>query len=228
MDVSVTANPQTVPNGNQTEITAHVTDDSSAIAGATVQFTSNNNGSFSQTQESQPGYYKTTFTAGSFQHTTTCTITATVTKTGYENVTETVQITVVPPTTQTPTETTQTNSTNNAVASPQLRFRVLDGAGGFVSGATVVSVSQPTGVNALSGVSDSSGYVIFKDMKNGSYTFQVTKDGFAMLEQSIDFKGVGMAMTLALGTGGKRRQYIAIHHHSGCSCNRTCDCRYRS
>jgi hypothetical protein len=40
-------------------------------------------------------------------------------------------------------------------------------------------------------------------MKNGSYTFQVTKDGFAMLEQSIDFKGVGMAMTLALGTGGQ-------------------------
>ena len=203
LDVSVTANPQTVPNGNQTEITAHVTDDSSAIAGATVQFTSNNNGSFSQTQESQAGYYTTTFTAGSFQHTTTCTITATVTKTGYENVTGTVQITVVPPTAQTPTETTQTNSTNNAVASPQLRFRVLDGAGGFVSGATVVSVSQPTGVNALSGVSDSSGYVIFKDMKNGSYTFQVTKDGFAMLEQSIDFKGVGMAMTLALGTGGQ-------------------------
>jgi hypothetical protein len=89
------------------------------------------------------------------------------------------------------------------VASPQLRFRILDGAGGFVSGATVVSVSQPTGVNALSGVSDSSGYVIFQDMKNGSYTFQVTKDGFAMLEQSIDFKGVGMAMTLALGTGGQ-------------------------
>lgn len=203
LDVSVTANPQTVPNGNQTQITVHVTDDSSAIAGATVQFVSNNNGSFSQTHEDQPGYYTTTFTAASFQHTTTCTITATVTKTGYENATGTAQITVVPPLTPTPSATTQPSSGNNAVISPQLRFRILDGTGNFVTGATVVSVEQPTGTNALSGVSDSNGYVSFQNMKNGSYSFQVTKDGFATLVQAIDFKGTGMAMTLALNTGSQ-------------------------
>jgi hypothetical protein len=203
LDVTVTANPQTIPNGNQTEITAHITDDSSAIAGATLQLRSNNNGSFSQTNENQPGYYTTTFTAGNFQHTTTCTITVNVTKTGYESATGTVQLTVVPPSVPTPTATTQPSSGNNTVASPKLRIQILDGTGGFVTGATVVSVTQPIGTNALSGVSDNNGYVICQNMKNGSYTFQVTKDGFAMLEQSIDFRGACMATTLALGTGSQ-------------------------
>ncbi|HSV49143.1 MAG TPA: carboxypeptidase-like regulatory domain-containing protein [Candidatus Acidoferrales bacterium] len=199
LEVTLTANPQTVFNSNQTEITAHITADDSAIAGATIKFTSNNNGTFSQTREDEAGYYKTTFTAASFQHATTCTITVNASKSGYLSTLATVQVTVNPPSSGNTNPTTNSSSSaSNPVSTAQLLFKIIDSKGNFVSGAQVTSVSQPTGVSALSAISNETGYVTFPNMNGGSYSFQVTKEGYQALVQPLEFNGSKMQFALTL------------------------------
>ena len=191
--ITLTANPQSIFNANTTEITAYITAENNPITGATLQFTSNSNGTFTQTQEDQAGYYKTTFTAPSVSKTTTCTITVNGSKTGFLSALGTTQITVVLP----PTAGTNVNSTGNSVSN-KLQLYIKDSNGNYVSDALVSAVNQSAGSQALSGTTNATGYVTFKNVANGSYTFKITKTGYAPLEQTFEFKGNPRAVVLML------------------------------
>ncbi len=187
LHVTVTANPENVLNGNNTEITAYITADGNPITGATVTFASNNGGTFTNTQEGEAGYYTTTFTAPSFSKTTTCTITANGSKTGFIDSQGTAQIAVGPT-----LIATSSNSTGT------LQLRVLDSSGGYLSDVSVSSTVQPAGSQILSGSTNETGYVTFKNVTAGSYTFEITKAGYETLDKTVDFKGNPLAMVLTL------------------------------
>jgi hypothetical protein len=192
--ITLTANPQSIFNANTTEIIAYITAENNPITGATLQFTSNNNGTFTETHEDQDGYYKTTFTAPSFSKTTTCTITVNASKTGFLSALGTTQITVVLP----PMAGTNVNSTGNNVSSNKLQLYIKDSSGNYVSDALVCSINQSAGSQALSGTTNATGYVTFKNVANGSYTFEITKTGYTPLEQTFEFKGNPRTVVLML------------------------------
>lgn len=93
--VSVTADPDIISSSGQSNVTAYVTyGGKSGAAGASVQFTTNNDGTFTETQDEGNGYYTTMFTSPSFSEQTGCTITANASKTGYTSAQGNVQIVV--------------------------------------------------------------------------------------------------------------------------------------
>src|SRR5208283_2261367 len=130
--------PQSMISANTTTITAYVNVNGSPLTGATVAFSSNDGGLFSATTEEGNGYYQTNFTAASFSQTTTATITAIASKTGYITSQNTAQISVTPapavtpaptpsPTpTATPTPTPTPTSTTSNETTGTLTIRVLD------------------------------------------------------------------------------------------------------
>ena len=83
LQIEVTANPNNVNNGYTTEITAYVTANGGPVTGATVTFGSNNGGTFTSVTDQGNGYYNTNFTAPNFSISTSCTVTASGSKTGY-------------------------------------------------------------------------------------------------------------------------------------------------
>jgi hypothetical protein len=192
--ISLTANPQSVFNANKTEITAYITAENNPITGAILQFTSNSNGTFTEVQEDQAGYYKTTFTAPSFAKTTTCTITANCSKTGFLSSLGTAQITVVLP----PTTATNVNSTGSSVSSNNLQLRIKDSSGNYISDVMVCSINQTAGTKILSGTTNETGYVTFKNVAAGSYTFEITKIGYKELEQTVQFNDKTRALVMML------------------------------
>ena len=109
-EITVTADPETVNNTGKSQITAYITADDTPVTGATTKFTSNNGGTFTAVTDQGNGYYKTNFTAPSFTKATVCTITASVSKTGYVNSLSTANITVEPPPAPTAKPTPQTLS----------------------------------------------------------------------------------------------------------------------
>ena len=198
LKVTVTANPENVANGKQTEITAYITSDGvTPITGATVKFTSNNGGTFSTTKEQGEGYYKTTFTAPSFSKTTTCTVTASASKTGYLSSQGTVQIIVG-----------STSSTGNSTGIIELCIK--DDIGNPANSTLVISTSQPTGMRALSGITNATGYVTFKDAIAGLYTFNIIKEGYMPINQTINFKGQPMSLTIILSSNTAQADYTLI------------------
>lgn len=60
-----------------------------------------------------------------------------------------------------------------------LSIHVRDSDGNPITGATVTSISQPTGQSAFSSPTDVNGYVIFCNIKAGSYAIRVSKSGYA-------------------------------------------------
>ena len=103
LSISVAGNPQAVSNGNQTEITAYITVEGSPITGATVEFTTDNNGTFTATQEGQSDIIRQ-LSPHQVSETTVCTITANGSKTGYLASQGTTHITVVLPSNSTAIE----------------------------------------------------------------------------------------------------------------------------
>lgn len=194
LSISVAGNPQAVSNGNQTEITAYITVEGSPITGATVEFTTDNNGTFTATQEGQSGYYKTTFTAPSFSETTVCTITANGSKTGYLASQGTTHITVVLPS----NSTAIVNSTTSNANIGELRMRIQDIDGNYLSDVNVYSTTEPAGSAILSGYTNGTGYITFKNVLPGAYTFEIMKAGYETLSLPINFNGDPLAMALTL------------------------------
>lgn len=188
LDVTLTA-PESVLNGNKTEITAYISAEGNPVTEATVKFTSNNGGKFTTPQEDEPGVYKTTFTAPSFSKITTCTITATASKSGFIGSQAMVQIAVGP--------TLATNSTTSN-STGTLQLRVQDSNGNFLSDAMVTSTAQPQGMKVLSGITNETGCVTFRNVTIGSYTFLITKEGYEAMNQTINFKGTSSPLTLVL------------------------------
>ncbi len=190
LHVNVTSEAKQVLNGNDTTITAYITALGKPVTGAEVTFTSDNGGTFTETQENPTGYYTAIFTAPSFSTTTTCTITANASKTDFIDSHGTVQVAVGP------TVPTTTNSTPVT-----LLLRVLDNQGNFLVDVLVSSTAQPAGIAALSGVTNETGDVVFQNLTAGSYVFQISKDGYATLEQPVEYTGKAMAMVSTLQTG---------------------------
>ncbi len=63
-----------------------------------------------------------------------------------------------------------------------LKVTVTNGGTTPVSGAKVVSGSQPDGQLKVTGITNSDGTVIFNDIKTGTYQFYVTAAGFIQQE----------------------------------------------
>ena len=198
LKVTATANPENVANGKQTEITTYITIDGvTPITNATVKFTSNNGGKFSTTKEQGEGYYTTTFTAPSFSKTTTCTVTASASKTGYIGSQGTVQITVG-------------SASNTSNSTGIIELCIKDSTGNPANDTLVISTSQPTGAKALSGITNATGYVTFKDAIAGSYTFNIIKQGYMPMNQTINFKGQPMSLTLMLSNDTAQADYTLM------------------
>ena len=73
-----------------------------------------------------------------------------------------------------------------------------------MSDATITSTSQPLGVKKLSGMTNETGYITFRNVLAGNYTFTITKDGYETINQTINFKGTTLstALTMAGGNSG--------------------------
>ncbi len=189
LNVRLTANPESVSNGNKTKITAYLTVDGNPITGAKVKFTSDNGGVFS-TVEEQEGNYRTTFTAPSFTKPTVCTITASASKSGYIDSQATLEITVG--------LASISNNTASNSTSGMLLLCIKDYNENPVGDASISSTTQPAGVKSLSGFTNATGYVRFNNVTAGMYTFTVVKEGYEEMTQTINFKGQPMTRTFLL------------------------------
>jgi hypothetical protein len=174
LDVIVTPKTNTVISGDQMNVIAYVTYPGGApVKGATVKFTSSKGGSFGTVKDLGNGYYNTTFTAPNSANNATVDITATASKIDYSTSTGTAQVTVLP---------------YGSVPSGTLALCIKDDTGTPITGANVTSTSQPTGMNKLSGTTNSTGYTTFPNAKEGNYTFNVSKDGYNPITQTVNFK----------------------------------------
>ncbi len=96
LTVTVNANPITINSSGASTITITVTNSTTPVSGATINLISNNGGGFSSVTDNGDGTYTATFTAPSVATQTVCRITANVTKTGYTNNSNYIDVTVNP------------------------------------------------------------------------------------------------------------------------------------
>ncbi len=172
LDVSVTADSSAVKPEEQTALSAYVAYNGSTPAlSATVKFSSNKGGNFSAITDEGNGYYTAVFTAPKVSRQTVCTITANVTKTGYESAAGNVTVTV---------ELAPTNS------STTMRLRIVEDDGNPVSDAAITSEPTDNGVN-LNGITNETGYVTFTNVLGGDYTIQIAKEGYDTKTETIQF-----------------------------------------
>jgi len=168
LNVSVTAHPTSVNSGKQTTIRVYVTyEGRSPAPGTTIKLTSDKGGTFSTITDERNGYYISVFTAPNATVQTVCTISANASKSGYTSGHGNVQVTVKP-------------------VVGNIRLYVKEGDGNPVSGASVSSTSQPSGISPLSAVTDEKGYVAFDDVLAGSYAIQISKTGYDTKSIQID------------------------------------------
>jgi Carboxypeptidase regulatory-like domain len=185
LTIAVTADPTTVIRGKTTNITAYVTDPGdNPTPGATVTFSSSNGGNFTTVKTAETGYYTTSFTAPEFDVPTNVTITATVSKTDYKTSNASILITVTLPT-------------------GTLQICIKDENGQPISGANVSTVSQPSGMAKLTGITNSTGYVAFPNTMMGNFTINVNKEGYNPMTTTVDYRANNAVTTLYLTkTGG--------------------------
>jgi hypothetical protein len=227
LQITLTANPTSVNNGYNTAVTAYVMANGAPVTGATVQLTSNNGGTFSTTTATEQGngYYNASFTAPSFSITTNCTITATGSKTGYITSIGTTQVTVVaapaptptptptttptptptptPTTTPTPTPTPTPTTTPTPTLTPTVKtgtitLKIEDSQGNPLINTIVSSTIQPTGTQTLFDITNATGYVTFQNATAGSYTFKVIKEGYPSQNETIDYNGHPLILSIIL------------------------------
>jgi cobalamin biosynthesis Mg chelatase CobN len=197
LQVTLTPDSTSLNNGAKINIGVHITANGAAVTGATVQFTSDSGGTFTTTKELGNGYYNTSFTAASFTKTTTCTITAAASGTGYANTQATVQPSTSASTSNsTQTSTSTTDSTWNGPLTIQLYIE--DSNGNPLKGATVSSTVQPDGVQTLSGTTNATGYIVFQNATAGNYTFDVSAKGCIQTITHVDLKNQPATATLTL------------------------------
>jgi len=162
LSVSVTAYPTIINSIQQTTIRVYVTYHGHGPApGATIKLTSNKGGSFSPITDERNGYYMSVFTAPAVTSKTVCTISANASKSGYTSGHGNVEITV-----------------NPVVYTGNISLYVKETGGNPISGASVISTSQPSGISSLSGTTDEKGHVAFDNVLAGSYTIQVSKPDY--------------------------------------------------
>jgi hypothetical protein len=172
--VSLTTDPSKISSGMQANVTAYVTyDGRTGAPGATVQFTSDNGGNFTATQDQGNGYYNAVFNAPSFSKQTGCTITASASKTGYTSAQGSGQVMV--------------NATIPTVGT--ILLHLIDNNGQTVSQASIISIDQPKDMASLSGSTNDTGDLEFNNVLLGNYTFQINKPGYASQNETILVSG---------------------------------------
>ncbi len=212
LQITLTANPNSVINVYTTSITAYVNANSAPITAAILSFESNNGGSFGTITEQGNGFYNVNFTAPSFSITTSCTITASGSKTGYLSAQATTQITVSPgpAPTQTPTPVPTTTATPTATSTPNttptqtpetpvtLTFKIVDEQGNPLNNTLVTSIIQPAGTQTLLQISNATGYVSFESATAGSYTFKIISQGYPETNETLEYNGQPLTLTVPL------------------------------
>jgi hypothetical protein len=183
LQITVATNLTIVNNGYTTVITAYVTANGAPVMGATITFASNNGGAFTSTIEQGNGYYNTSFTAPSFSIATNCTITVSGSKLGYLGAQATTQLKVTP---------APSNNTGT------LALCIKDSEGNTLKDTNVSSTVQPTGIQSLVDVTNATGYVNFQNVTAGVYTFKIIKEGYLEMNQTIDYNGQPLVLTIAL------------------------------
>ncbi len=223
LEVTATASPTTVENGLQTEVTVHVTADNNPVSGAIVRFSCDNGGSFTTAIDQGSGNYKSTYTAPSFTQTTTCTINATAEKAGYLTTSATTQVSVKPPpsaepspspsvspaaqtsesstsdSTQTTNQTSTSATTQTTAATSTFQLQIKDANGKPLTSTEVSSTSQPAGVRHLYGITNDTGYVTFRNVVEGKYTFSVMKEGYEEMAKTVTYSGQPLSVEVAVG-----------------------------
>jgi hypothetical protein len=219
--ITLTATPNTVYNGYTSTITANVTANGAPITGATISFASNNGGTFGSTTEQGNGYYNVSFTSPSFSATTSCTVTASGSKTGYLSAQGTTQVTVNPapaptasptPTpTATPVPTTTPTATPTPTPSPSptpttaptaqtITLQITNNQGTPLNDTLVTSTTQPTGMPTLLQITNGTGHVMFENATAGTYTFKIIKQGYTQLNETFTYNGQPLALSVPLTT----------------------------
>jgi hypothetical protein len=182
LNITITADPYTVIPSTQTNITAHVTiPGGNPATGATVRFTSSSGGTFTKVTELGNGYYTTTFTAPNFNTQTNVTITATASKTDYTTDTANIQVTIV--------------STINVGT---IQLCIKDDNGQPVSDVIISTLSQPAGMEELTEITNSTGYVSFPNAIEGTYTINVSKQGYNPMNQTFTFTITMPVLTMSI------------------------------
>jgi hypothetical protein len=171
LQVTLTANPQSVGNGAKSSLSAYVTAGGTPVTGATVQFTSDNGGSFTAVNDQGSGYYSADFTAPNFSQTSTCTVTATVSKENYLSGQNALAITVTSATNPSATPTPSSTSDINSIT-----LLITDSNGKPQNNTLVETLSQPAGMTKLTEITNSTGWVKFNNTQIGTYNF-VAKTG---------------------------------------------------
>ena len=110
-------------------------------------------------------------------------------------------MTPAPAPTPTPTSTplptpspTPTSIVNNGAIS----FLIQDSHGNPLNNTLVSSITQPTGTQTLIQITNATGYVTFQNVTTGSYTFKVLSAGYAQLNETINYGGEPLTLTLPL------------------------------
>lgn len=179
----ITTAQQAILNGNKTDISVSVTVGGTPITRASVTFSSNNGGTFSDVKEQSGGVYKTTFTAPSFSKTTNCTITAVISKTGYVSGQSTMQISVGP---------------TVIGAKTVLQLQIINEVGEPLTKTLITSFDQPNGIGTLTSITNSTGYVVFKDIVAGPYSFKIVKDGYLEFNQTLTVPPQPLTLSITL------------------------------
>ena len=105
-----------------------------------------------------------------------------------------------PTATSSPTPTSAPTSSNDSVVlgSGVLTFLIQDSQGNPVSNALVSSTIQPQGIDSLLDLSNSTGYVTFNNLTAGTYSFKTVKDGHPQTNETINFDGNPLTLTITL------------------------------
>ena len=200
LQITLTASPQSVNNGNNANLTAYVTANGGPIAGAKITFTSNNGGSFTTAMDQGNGYYNTSFTAPSFTTATSCTITASGSKIGYLDAQGTTQVTVTPAPapTPTPTATPTPSSALTPTNGGPITLLIENSEGTPMNNTLVSSTTQPAGIATLIAVTNASGYVTFRNATTGSYVFKIISSGYLQQNETIYYDGNTLTVNISL------------------------------
>ena len=222
MQVTLTLKPDQVNGGDPLHVSAYLLGESNPVNDAKVTFTSDIGGTFAAVQEGN-GYYNTTFTTPISSQTVICTITVNASKTGWLDCASTSQVTVVsvvspttaptetPVSTVTPTPSpspTVTSSPASSTVNPSspgtgiaiLQLWVKNSDGLSLSGINVKSTSQPEDSPALSAKTNATGFVTFQNVKVGSYTFQISSEGYEKVNHTFDATNKQLTHTIFLNT----------------------------
>jgi hypothetical protein len=162
----------------------------SPVTGVDVMFTSNSNGTFTAIREDGNGYYRANYTAPANTSLSAVTINVYASATGCLGASGTALVRVSAP------PVPVTNQTANA-ATRTLTLQVLDINGNPIADAQVFSATQPAGITQLTGTTNETGCATFHGVKAGYYAFDIQKDGYNPLQQSVSYNGTKITFTLS-------------------------------